>query len=73
MLFRSRLRVRSWDALVGRVDLLEADAAIEHWRRKGIDLSNVLRMPDVPEGTPLRRVQAPSGWRASTAFGPWPP
>jgi glutamate synthase domain-containing protein 2/glutamate synthase domain-containing protein 3 len=54
----ARLGVRTWDELVGRVDLLEADAAIEHWKKKGIDLSNILRMPDVPAGTPLRRVQA---------------
>ncbi len=53
----AQLGVRSWDELVGRVDLLEADEAIEHWRRKGIDLSNILRQPDVPAGTPLRRVE----------------
>jgi glutamate synthase domain-containing protein 2/glutamate synthase domain-containing protein 1/glutamate synthase domain-containing protein 3 len=54
----AQLGVRTWDDLVGRVDLLEADAAIEHWKRKGIDLTHILRMPDVPAGTPLRRVRA---------------
>ncbi len=54
----SRLGVRRFDDLIGRVDLLEADEAIERWKARGIDLSNILRMPDVPAGTPLRRVRA---------------
>ncbi len=54
----ARLGVRSFDELTGRVDLLEADDAIEHWKARGVDLSNLLRMPDVPAGTPLRRVRA---------------
>ena len=29
-----------------------------HWKARGIDLSALLRRPDVPEGTPLRRVRA---------------
>ena len=29
-----------------------------HWQARGIDLSNVLRVPDVPAGTPLRRTKA---------------
>ena len=48
---------RRFEDLVGRVDLLEADDAIEHWQERGIDLSNLLRVPDVPAGTPLRRTQ----------------
>src|SRR5581483_3632227 len=28
------------------------------WSERGIDLSNVLRAPDAPAGTPLRRTQA---------------
>ncbi|MBA3842642.1 MAG: glutamate synthase large subunit [Actinobacteria bacterium] len=49
------LGIAKFDDLVGRVDLLEADAALEHWQARGIDLSNLLRAPDVPAGTPLRR------------------
>ena len=32
--------------------------SIEHWQARGVDLSAVLRAPDVPEGTPLRRLRA---------------
>jgi glutamate synthase domain-containing protein 2/glutamate synthase domain-containing protein 3 len=51
------LGVARFDDLVGRVDLLEPDVAIEHWQQRGIDLTNLLRSPDVPAGTPLRRTE----------------
>jgi glutamate synthase domain-containing protein 2/glutamate synthase domain-containing protein 1/glutamate synthase domain-containing protein 3 len=51
------LGVARFDDLVGRVDLLEPDDAIEHWQQRGIDLTNLLRSPDVPAGTPLRRTR----------------
>jgi glutamate synthase domain-containing protein 2/glutamate synthase domain-containing protein 1/glutamate synthase domain-containing protein 3 len=50
-----RLGVRRFEDLVGRVDLLCADDAIEHWKGRGVDLTHVLRTPDVPADAPLRR------------------
>jgi glutamate synthase domain-containing protein 3 len=52
------LGVRTMDELIGRSDLLEADGAIEHWKARGVDLSNILMQLDLPEGTPLHRVRA---------------
>src|SRR5438105_817459 len=52
------LGVRRFEELVGSVDLLAPDSALEHWQRRGIDLTHLLRAPDVPAGTPLRRTQA---------------
>jgi glutamate synthase domain-containing protein 2/glutamate synthase domain-containing protein 1/glutamate synthase domain-containing protein 3 len=52
-----RIGVRDMDSLIGRVDLLQAAEAIEHWKARGVDLTHVLAMPEVPEGTPLRRVR----------------
>ena len=52
-----RLGVRRFEDLIGRVDLLQADEAVEHWKARGVDLTHVLAMPEVPEGTPLRRVR----------------
>src|SRR5690242_3614637 len=52
------LGVRRFEDLVGRVDLLEPDDALSHWRARGIDLTQLLRAPDVPAGTPLRRTEA---------------
>ena len=54
----ARVGIARFEDLIGRVDLLEADGAMEHWRARGIDLSNVLRMPEPSEGAPLRRTHA---------------
>ena len=53
----ARLGVRRFEDLVGRVDLLEADDAIERWKARGIDLSALLHAPDVPLGVAVRRVR----------------
>ena len=52
------LGIARFEDLVGRVDLLEPDDALTHWQERGIDLTHLLRVPDVPAGTPLRRTQA---------------
>ena len=54
----ARLGIARFEDLVGRVDLLEADQAIEHWKARGIDLTNVLRAPQLTPGAPLRRTEA---------------
>src|ERR1700741_2499805 len=43
------LGIRSMDELIGRSDLLYADDAIEHWKARGVDLSNILMRLDLPE------------------------
>ncbi|MDX6721488.1 MAG: glutamate synthase large chain, partial [Solirubrobacteraceae bacterium] len=53
------LGVRSMDDLIGRSDLIEADGAIEHWKARGVDLTNILKQVDLPQGTPLRRIRPP--------------
>ncbi|HTN24943.1 MAG TPA: glutamate synthase large subunit [Solirubrobacteraceae bacterium] len=52
------LGIRSMDELIGRSDLLEQDELVEHWKARGVDLTNILAMPVLPEGTPLRCVRA---------------
>ncbi|HUC04940.1 MAG TPA: glutamate synthase large subunit, partial [Acidimicrobiales bacterium] len=51
------LGLRSLDEAVGRVDLLDTADAVEHWKAAGLDLSGILAMPDVPEGTSLRQMR----------------
>ena len=62
-----RRRARSWPGSgsrasrtsIGRVDLLEADEAIDHWKApRHRPVRACCSAPDVPAGTPLRRVQA---------------
>ena len=50
-----RLGIRRYEDLVGRVDLLEADSAIEHWKARGVDLTHVLAAPPVTDDAPRRR------------------
>jgi glutamate synthase (NADPH/NADH) large chain len=49
------LGLRSLDEAIGRVDLLDAVPAVEHWKARGLDLSAVLAEPDVPDDAPLHR------------------
>lgn len=54
----AQLGIRHFDELIGRTDLLEHAAALDHWKAHGLDLSAILHQPDVPEYVPRRRVQA---------------
>ena len=51
------LGIRSMDELIGRSDLLVQDEAIAHWKARGVDLTNILAMPALPEGSPRRCVR----------------
>ncbi|HXW57949.1 MAG TPA: glutamate synthase large subunit, partial [Solirubrobacteraceae bacterium] len=53
------LGLRSLDEAIGRVDLLGAREAIDHWKARGVDLSHILAHVALPEGAPRRRVQPP--------------
>ncbi|HEY4279862.1 MAG TPA: glutamate synthase large subunit [Conexibacter sp.] len=52
------LGIRTYDELIGRTDLLEMDAAIDHWKARGVDLSAVFAMPELEPGAPLHRTRA---------------
>jgi glutamate synthase (ferredoxin) len=54
----AQLGVRHFDELIGRSDWLEAEAAIDHWKAKGLDLSPILHRPEVPEAVGHRCLQA---------------
>jgi glutamate synthase domain-containing protein 2/glutamate synthase domain-containing protein 1/glutamate synthase domain-containing protein 3 len=53
------LGLRTLDEAIGRVDLLDAREAIDHWKARGVDLSHVLRAVDCADDAPRRRVEAP--------------
>ncbi|MGA2452338.1 MAG: glutamate synthase large subunit [Solirubrobacteraceae bacterium] len=53
------LGLRSLDEAIGRVDLLGASAAIEHWKARGVDLTHVLTQIELSEDAPRHRVEAP--------------
>jgi len=51
------LGVRRFRDLIGRTDMLEADEAIEHWKSRGVDLSNMLIPPEINVDTPLQKLR----------------
>jgi glutamate synthase domain-containing protein 3 len=46
----AQLGFRTVNEMVGRMDMLEPDNAIEHWKARGLDFSRLLQPPQVPEG-----------------------
>src|ERR1051326_4089326 len=54
----ARMGFRTFDEMVGRVDMLEAREAIDHWKAKGLDLSMILSQPQMPSRIARRCVQA---------------
>ncbi len=53
------LGLRSLDEAIGRVDLLSAREAIDHWKARGVDLTHILTHIELPEGAPRHRVEPP--------------
>ncbi len=53
------LGLRTLDEAIGRVDLLGAEQAIEHWKARGVDLTHILAHIELPDGAPRRRVEPP--------------
>jgi glutamate synthase (NADPH/NADH) large chain len=47
---------RTLDEAVGRAELLDARAAVDHWKAAGLDLGPVLHIPELPDGAARRQV-----------------
>jgi len=45
------LGFRTLEEAVGRAEALDVEQAVEHWKASGLDLTPVLHVPDLPEGT----------------------
>jgi glutamate synthase domain-containing protein 2/glutamate synthase domain-containing protein 3 len=56
--YMAELGFRSFDEMVGRVDMLDVEPAVDHWKAKGLDFSTVLYSPPVPSRVMRRCVQA---------------
>jgi glutamate synthase domain-containing protein 2/glutamate synthase domain-containing protein 1/glutamate synthase domain-containing protein 3 len=53
------LGLRSLDETIGRVDLLRAQGAIEHWKARGVDLTHILTHIELSEDAPRHRIEPP--------------
>jgi glutamate synthase (NADPH) large chain len=56
--YMAELGFRTVDEMVGRVDMLEARPAVEHWKAKGLDFSSILYNPPLPARVARRCVIA---------------
>jgi glutamate synthase domain-containing protein 3 len=56
--YMAELGFRSFDQMVGRVDMLDGEPAVDHWKARGLDLSAILYRPPVPSRVARRCVQA---------------
>jgi glutamate synthase (NADPH/NADH) large chain/glutamate synthase (ferredoxin) len=53
----AKLGFRTVSEMIGRVDKLKAQKAIDHWKAKGLDLTPLLKMPEVGPEVPRYCVQ----------------
>ncbi len=51
------LGIAKFDDLIGRADLLDTRAGIQHWKAKGLDFSRVFHLPDVPADVSRRQIE----------------
>ncbi len=56
--YMADLGFRKFDDMVGRVDMLEACVAADHWKARGLDFSSILYAPPVPNRVARRCVKA---------------
>ncbi|HZU41206.1 MAG TPA: glutamate synthase large subunit, partial [Terriglobales bacterium] len=54
----AKMGFRKLDEMVGHVDMLEMDPAVEHWKARGLDYSAILYNPPVPQRVARRCVQS---------------
>jgi len=55
--YMAQLGFRSFNEMVGRVDMLDARRAVDHWKAKGLDFSAILHRPEVPARVARRCVE----------------
>ncbi|OGI48241.1 MAG: glutamate synthase subunit alpha [Candidatus Muproteobacteria bacterium RIFCSPHIGHO2_12_FULL_60_33] len=53
----ARLGFRSMDEMIGRVDRLNVKKAVDHWKARGLDFSQILYQPDMGPEVATRRVR----------------
>jgi glutamate synthase domain-containing protein 2/glutamate synthase domain-containing protein 1/glutamate synthase domain-containing protein 3 len=56
--YMAELGFRTVDEMVGRVDMLEVEPAVDHWKARGLDYSAILYNPPVPSRVARRCVHS---------------
>jgi glutamate synthase (ferredoxin) len=53
----ARLGFRTMDEMIGRVDKLDVQKALDHWKARGLDFSAILYRPNVGPDVAIRKVR----------------
>lgn len=53
----SEMGFKCVDDMIGRVDRIQSNRAVDHWKGAGLDFSAILKRPDVPSNIAVRKVQ----------------
>ncbi|GAB4117998.1 MAG: glutamate synthase-related protein [Sideroxydans sp.] len=53
----AQMGIRKFEDLIGRSDLLDMRAGIEHWKAKGLDFSKIFHQPQVPANVARRHAE----------------
>jgi glutamate synthase (NADPH) large chain len=56
--YMAQLGFRTVDEMVGRVDLIDVEPAVDHWKARGLDFSAILYNPPLPSRVARRRIHA---------------
>ena len=64
----AKLGFRKMDEMIGRVDMIEMRPAVEHWKARGLDFSQMLYNPTSPSRVG-RRCTIAAGSRARRRDG----
>jgi glutamate synthase (NADPH/NADH) large chain len=51
------LGYRTFDEMVGQMQMLDRTAAISHWKAKGLDFTRLFHKPDAPEGVAISHTE----------------
>ncbi|AYY12879.1 glutamate synthase large subunit [Actinobacteria bacterium YIM 96077] len=54
--YLAELGFRSLDEAIGHADMLDTTVAVDHWKASGLDLTPLLYVPELAEGTPRHKV-----------------
>ncbi len=54
----AQLGIRTFDQLIGRVELLDTRRGIDHWKARGLDFSRIFYQPQMPTDVPRLCVEA---------------
>ena len=48
---------RSFDEMVGQMQMLDKRRVIDHWKARGLDFSRLFHKPDAPDGVAIHRCE----------------